>query len=139
MNTCPSQARQHYHRSASRNLRRDCKLLFTPAIKSKSSARCKNALSRRPVEERPISAPGSRTTYLGAWSKNDLSRRPVQERPISAPGSRTTYVGARLKNDLSRRRIQERLISNAIFVSLILQWQHYTTLKYGFYRHQTCV
>ena len=51
-----------------------------------SSTGCKNALSRRRVEERPISAPVSRTTYLGARSKNDLSRRPVQERPISAPG-----------------------------------------------------
>ena len=28
-----------------------------------SSAGCKNALSRRPVQERPISAPDSRTTY----------------------------------------------------------------------------
>ena len=71
----------------------------------------KNALSRRPVEERPISAPGSRTTYLGARSKNDLSRRPVQERPISAPGPTTTYLGARSKNDLSRRPVEERPIS----------------------------
>ena len=54
------------------------------------SAGCKNALSRRPVEERPISAPVSRTTYLSARSKNNLSRRPVQERPISAPDWRTT-------------------------------------------------
>ena len=46
----------------------------------------KNALSQRPIEERPISASSSRTTYLGARSKNDLSRRPVEERPISAPG-----------------------------------------------------
>ena len=33
-------------------------------ITSISSAGCKNAVSRRPVEERPISAPDSRTTYL---------------------------------------------------------------------------
>ena len=58
------------------------------------------------MQECPISAPGSRTTYLGARLKNalsrrpvherptDLSRRPVQERPISASGSRTTYLGA---------------------------------------------
>ena len=38
------------------------------------------------MQERPISASGSETTYLGARLKNDLSRRPVQERPISAPG-----------------------------------------------------
>ena len=55
-------------------------------------ARLKNALSRRPVQEQPISAPGPRTTYLGARPKNDLSRRPVEERPISAPDSRTTYL-----------------------------------------------
>ena len=28
----------------------------------------------------------ARTPYLGARFKNDLSRRPVEERPISAPG-----------------------------------------------------
>ena len=44
------------------------------------------------MQERPISAPGSRTTYLDARFKNDLSRRPVEERPISAPDSRTTYL-----------------------------------------------
>ena len=44
------------------------------------------------MQERSISAPGWRTTYLGARSKNDLSRRPVEERPISAPDSRTTYL-----------------------------------------------
>ena len=44
------------------------------------------------MQERPISAPGSRTTYLGARLKNALSRRPVQERPISAPDSRTIYL-----------------------------------------------
>ena len=32
----------------------------------------------------------------------------MQERPISAPGPRTIYLGARLKNDLSRRRIHSR-------------------------------
>ena len=48
-------------------------------------ARLKNDLSRRPVEKRPISAPGPRTTYLG-------------------PGPRTTYLGARLKIDLSQTR-----------------------------------
>ena len=85
-----------------------------------SSAGCKNALSRRPVQERLISAPGRRTPYLGVRFKNDLSRRPVQERPISVPGWRTTYLGTRLKNDLSRRRIQERPISNAMLVSQIL-------------------
>ena len=46
----------------------------------------------------------ARTPYLGARLKNDLSRRPVQERPISAPGPRTTYLGAGFKNDLSQTR-----------------------------------
>ena len=63
------------------------------------------------IQERPIPAPGSRTTYLGARLKNALSRRPVQEWPISAPGPRTTYLGGRLKNDLSRRPVEERPIS----------------------------
>ena len=63
------------------------------------------------MQERPISAPVWRTTYLGARFKNDLSQRPIQERPISAPGPRTTYLGARLKNDLSRRPVEERPIS----------------------------
>ena len=44
------------------------------------------------MQERPISAPDWRTTYLGARFKNDLSQCPVQERPISAPDSRTTYL-----------------------------------------------
>ena len=44
------------------------------------------------MQERPISAPDTRTPYLGAQCKNDLSRRPVEERPISAPDSRTTYL-----------------------------------------------
>ena len=66
--------------------------LSTPRGKRISSAGCKNALSRRPVQERPISAPGPRTTYLGARLKNDLSRRPIEERPISAPDPRTTYL-----------------------------------------------
>ena len=34
----------------------------------------------------PYLAPDSRMTYLGDRFKNDLSRRPVEERPISAPG-----------------------------------------------------
>ena len=54
------------------------------------------------MQERPVSAPGSRTPYLGARFKNDLPRRPVEERPISAPGSRTTYLGAGFKIDLSQ-------------------------------------
>ena len=85
-----------------------------------SSAGCKNALSRRPVEERPISAPGPRTTYFGARSKNDLSRRPVEERPISASDSRTTYL------------LRDFCFSDFVVSAL-------RTLKYGFYRHQTCV
>ena len=44
------------------------------------------------MQERPISAPGPRTTYVGARLKNEISRRPVEERPISAPDSRTTYL-----------------------------------------------
>ena len=63
------------------------------------------------MQERPITAPGSRTTYLGARLKNALSRRPVQERLISAPGPRTIYLGAQLRNDLSRRPVEERPIS----------------------------
>ena len=50
-----------------------------------SSAECKIALSQRPIQERPISTPGSRTPYLGARFKNALSRRSVEEWPISAP------------------------------------------------------
>ena len=38
------------------------------------------------MQKRPISAPGSRTTYLGARFKNDQSWRPVEKRPISTPG-----------------------------------------------------
>ena len=63
------------------------------------------------MQKCPISAPGSRTTYLRARLKNALSRGPIQERPISAPGPRTTYLGGRLKNDLSRRPVEERPIS----------------------------
>ena len=63
------------------------------------------------MQEYPISAPDSRTTYLGARLKNALSWRPVQERPISAPGSRTTYLGTRLKNNLPRRPVEGRPIS----------------------------
>ena len=63
------------------------------------------------MQDRPISAPGSKPTYLGARLKNALSRRPVQERPISAPRWRTPYLGVRFKNDLSRRSVQERPIS----------------------------
>ena len=32
----------------------------------------------------------------------------MQKRPISASGSRMTYLGVRFKNDLSRRPVQER-------------------------------
>ena len=70
------------------------------------------------MQERTISAPDSRTTYLGARFKNDLSRRPVEERPISAPDSRTTY----LKRDFCF----------SDFVVAVLR-----DFKIRFYRHQT--
>ena len=63
------------------------------------------------IQECPISASGSRTTYPGARLKNAVSRRPVQEWPISAPCPKTTYLGVRLKNDLSRRPVEKPPIS----------------------------
>ena len=66
----------------------------------------KSTFKRLLGKRRTSSAP-----YIVGW---------MQERPNSAPGSTTTYLGARSKNDLSRRPVQERPISNTIFVSQIL-------------------
>ena len=45
------------------------------------------------MQERPIVG-WMQERPIGARFKNDLSRHPVEERPISASGSRTTYLGA---------------------------------------------
>ena len=94
------------------------------AAEGRISARLKNVLSHRAVEERRISPRGRRTSYLTGRFKNDASRRADEERRIcrageerriSPCGSRTTYLAVRVKNAVTHRAVQERRISRVFF------------------------